>query len=370
MNLWIVIPAFDEAATIADVVERARGHGPVLVVDDGSTDDTATLARAAGAEVIRHPRRLGKGQALRGGIAAAVIRGATAVVTLDGDGQHDPDDIAVLRVVAERAPGALVVGGRLALSAGLPRGRWNAIRVAGFFTNWATGLRVEDTQSGFRLYPPGLVRDLPTRRGGFVFETEVLVAAARRGLAVREVAVTTLPRAARRSRFRPLVDGIRIGIYLAERGMARWLVEARDGLRAVAAVVGRERRVARHTEMLVEASPYRDAPGLWAAAIGARAGHRALARITRWWRHPRRRRASATAWGMALLPLLLVVAVVQALFGRFAPDLVTPIVSRWFSQTRLAALDPGGALAPRVVDTLAAAEPSPEPFAAPPAVPS
>jgi len=366
VSLWIVIPAFDEAATIAAVVERARGHGPVLVVDDGSTDDTAILARAAGAEVIRHPRRRGKGQALRSGMAAAVVRGATAVVTLDGDGQHDPDDIAVLRAAAERTPGALVVGGRLALSAGLPRGRWNAIRVAGFFTNWATGLSVEDTQSGFRLYPSGLVRDLPTGRGGFVFETEVLVEVARRGVAVREVAVTTLPRAARRSRFRPLVDGIRIGAYLAECGLARWLVETKDGLRAVAAVVGRERRVARHTGMLVEASPYRDAPGLWAAAIGAGAGQRALARITHWWRHPRRRRASATAWGMALLPLLLVVAVAQALFSRFAPDLVTPIVSRWFSQTRLTALEPSRTLAPRIVDAPTAAEP----FAAPPAVSS
>ena len=348
MSLWIVIPAFDEEATIAEVVERARDHGSVLVVDDGSTDDTAILARAAGAEVIRHPRRRGKGQALRSGMAAAVVRGATAVVTLDGDGQHEPHDIPVLRVAAERTPGALVVGSRLARGRGLPRGRWNAIRVAGFFMNWVTGLSVEDTQSGFRFYPLGLVRDLPTRRGGFVFETEVLVAAARRGLVVREVAVTMLPRAAQRSRFRPLVDGIRIGAYLAERGMARWLVEARDGLRAVTAVVGRERRVARPTDMLVEASPDRDA----------------LARITRWWRHPRRRRASAVAWGMALSPLLLVVTVAQALLGRFAPDLVTPIVSRWFSQTRLVALDPSGTLAPRVVDAPA----SVEPFAAPPAV--
>ena len=366
MSLWIVIPAFDEAATIADVVERALGHGPVLVVDDGSTDDTSSLARAAGAEVIRHPRRRGKGQALRTGMAAVAVRGATAVVTLDGDGQHDPDDIPLLLAAAERAPDALVVGGRLAPSPGLPRARWNAIRVAGFFTNWAAGLSVEDTQSGFRLYPRGLLHDLPTRRGGFVFETEVLVAAACRGLAVREVAVTMLPRAARRSRFRPLVDGIRIGAYLAERGMARWLVEARDGLRAVAAVFGRERRVARHTGMLVEASPYRDAPGLWAAVIGAGAGRRALARVGGWWRHPRRRRASAAAWATALSPLLLGVAVAQALLGRFAPDLVTPIVSRWFSQTRLAALDSGGALAPRVVDAPASAEP----FAAPPAVPS
>ena len=218
MSLLAIIPVFNEETTIAQVVERTLVHAPVIVIDDGSTDDTAARATAAGAEVIRHPRRLGKGQAIRTGMAAAAIRGATAVVTLDGDGQHDPADIPLLCAAADAVPGALVIGGRLGQSSRFVRGRLNAVRVAGFFVNWVTGLHVEDTQSGFRLYPLTLVRELPTRRGGFVFETEVLVAAARRGLAVREVAVSTFPRTAQRSRFRPVVDGVLIGAYLAERG--------------------------------------------------------------------------------------------------------------------------------------------------------
>ena len=308
MSLLAIIPAFNEAATIAQVVERTLAHAPVIVIDDGSTDDTAARATAAGAEVVRHPRRLGKGQAIRTGMAAAAIRGATAVVTLDGDGQHDPADIPLLRAAADAAPGALVIGGRLGQSSRFVRGRLNAVRVAGFFVNWATGLHVEDTQSGFRLYPLTLVRELPTRRGGFVFETEVLVAAARRGLAVHEVAVSTFPRTAQRSRFRPVVDGVLIGAYLAERGMGRWLTELR-----------------------------------------------AATRVAQWWRHPRRRRAAAAASGMALSPLLLGLAVCQSILGvagrlatRPAPDLVTPVVTRWFSQTRLT--DMGG---------LAAGPPSP-----------
>jgi glycosyltransferase involved in cell wall biosynthesis len=299
--LIVVVPAFDEAATIERVVRGALAHAPVIVVDDGSSDATAAVARAAGAEAIRHPRRLGKGQAIRTGLAAAASRGATSVVTLDGDGQHDPADIPRLVAAAERVPGALVIGGRLGESGGFVRGRLNAVRVAGFFVNWVTGLHVEDTQSGFRLYPLPLVRELPTRRGGFVFETEVLVVAARHRFTIREVPVRAAPRAAQRSRFRPLVDGGLIGAYLAGQGLGRWLVETR------------------------------------AALVSVRASG-----LAEWWRQPQRRRAAAAACGTALSPILLGLVVGQSLVGslarratRPAPDFVSPIVTRWFSQTRL-----------------------------------
>ena len=118
----IVVPVFNEAATIADIVERARLHGPVLVVDDGSTDGTGARARAAGAEVIALGARRGKGAALRCGFAEAARRGAARVVTLDGDGQHEPDEIPRLLKVAVEEPDALVIGGRLAGSRRRRRG--------------------------------------------------------------------------------------------------------------------------------------------------------------------------------------------------------------------------------------------------------
>jgi glycosyl transferase family 2 len=301
-SVTIIIPAFNEAATIARVVAGALAHGPVIVVDDGSTDATAELARAAGAEAIRHARRLGKGQAIHTGLAAASFRGATSVVTLDGDGQHDPADIPRLLAAAAAQPRALVIGGRLGESGGFVRGRLNAVRVAGFFVNWVTGLHVEDTQSGFRLYPLPLVRELPTRRGGFVFETEVLIAAARARLTVCEVPIRSSARTAQRSRFRPLVDGGLIGAYLAGQGMRRWRVEMRETLASV-----------------LTAGP------------------------AEWWRQPRRRRVAAAAYGTALSPMLLGLALCQSLVGtiaqrlatRPAPDLVSAVVTRWFSQTRL-----------------------------------
>jgi len=84
---FVVVPAHDEATTVGEVVRRARLHAPVIVVDDGSTDGTAEAAVAAGADVRRHARRLGKAQALRTGVVAARARGATHVVTLDADNQ-------------------------------------------------------------------------------------------------------------------------------------------------------------------------------------------------------------------------------------------------------------------------------------------
>ncbi|PYM34720.1 MAG: glycosyltransferase family 2 protein [Candidatus Rokuibacteriota bacterium] len=303
MNALIVIPVFDEAATIGRVVRAARAHGAVLVVDDGSRDASAAIARAAGAEVVRHPRRLGKGQAIRTGIAAARSRGASLVVTLDGDGQHDPGDLAAVLAAARSTPGTLVIGGRLRDPRLLAADRLNAIRVAGFFVNWASGLALEDTQSGFRAYPLAFFDDVRPRRGGFVFETEALVAAGLRGWPVREVPVTTIARAGRRSRFHPIADGVAIGAYLAGRVLVRWGLEAGA---AVAALGG--------------ARAHLHSPGSWTSLGG-------------WWRHPRRRRAAVAARATLAAPAVLPLLVVQALVaGR---DFTSPLVTRLCSQDRL-----------------------------------
>ncbi len=337
MQAWIVVPAFEEAATVGRVVEAARAHGPVLVVDDGSRDATAAVARAAGAEVIRHPRRLGKGQALRTGIAAARARGAALVATLDGDGQHDPADLPALLAAAREGPRAVVVGSRVTGRAGggVPAGRLNAIRVASFFLSWVTGLRLHDTQSGFRVYPLALFDEARTRRGGFVFETEVLVAAAARGYAVREVPVRVVPRAARRSRFRPLADGGAIGAYLARQALGRWGAEVAAAAREVVAPFGRERRRLRQAEILAAGAACGGSIGAWGTAVATVAVGRASSRLAGWWHHPRRRRAAAAAWASLAAPAVLALAAVQTVAGRRLPDILTPLVARLYSPDRL-----------------------------------
>jgi hypothetical protein len=338
MNVWIVIPIFNEAGTVADVVRAARQHGPVLVVDDGSSDAGSAAAGEAGAEVIRHPRRLGKGQALRTGIAAARRRGASHVVTLDGDGQHAPRDLPPLLAVAEQAPGAIILGSRVGLDGqapGVPADRLNAIRVAGFFVNWSSGLSLRDTQSGFRVYPLSALDCLTLRRGGFVLETEVLVQAAAGGVPVQEVPITVIPRAARRSRFRPIVDGVAIGAYLAGQTLCRWVGEGRAAVIETAQVVSRDRRRVRHAAMLEAGAARGDSFAGWGVAISAVAFHYAGSRLTYWWRHPRRRRASAVAGAMLTTPVLLALVLAQVVAGPLLPDLVTPFVRHVFSQARL-----------------------------------
>jgi glycosyl transferase family 2 len=335
MTVLIVVPVFNEAETVGSVVAGARGYGPVLVVDDGSRDGSAEVAARAGAEVIRHPHRRGKGAAIRTGIAAARERGASAVVTLDGDGQHSPSDLGLVLDAARARRRTIVIGGRLDEPDALPPDRLNAIRVAGFFMNWACGLKLYDTQSGFRVYPIELFDDIRVRRGGFVFETEVLVAGVACGWRVHEVPVAALPRARQRSRFRPISDGVAIGGFLAGRVLVRWTLEARALVAALAKPFYGERRRVRHQATLEQASVYAGSLPLWAMSIGSSAIQHVVNRVALWRRDPRPRRALIAAQATAAAPVLLGLLIVQAFAPRRLPDFVSPLV-RWFcSQDRL-----------------------------------
>jgi Glycosyl transferase family 2 len=342
MSHLIVIPVLDEAATIAGVVAGARAHGPVLVVDDGSGDDSAARAAAAGADVLRHPRRLGKAQALLTGIAAARRRSATLVVTLDGDGQHDPDAIPVLLAAAQGAGRAVVVGNRLHGRGRLPVARRNAIRVASFFASWVSGAPVADSQSGFRVYPLALFDEVRTRRGGFVFETEILLAAAASGWGIEQVSVPALPRIAARSRFRPIRDGGAIGAFLAARALARWSLEARTLAADLLAAFHPERMAARHAAILETASAYTDSPVRWSLAVGAAAARRAGGRLAAVGDAARRRGTDRAVVATLAAPFTLPLLLLVALAGERGPDLVTPLVDALYGTPRPARFEVDG----------------------------
>jgi len=191
-----VIPAHDESAAIRQVVEGARTHVPVLVVDDGSTDDTAALAEAAGARVIRQSPNQGKGSALRAGFAAALTDGAEAVLTLDGDGQHDPAEIPALlgayaRRTIEGVHTELIVGRR----------NFRRMPVVRRVANWlgtvvlsgSVGRWIPDNQSGYRLVGRRLMRStLDSREDGFAFEVEMIAICLREGWPIDWVPVRTI----------------------------------------------------------------------------------------------------------------------------------------------------------------------------------
>ena len=341
-DVLIVVPVFNEAATIADIVERARLHGPVLVVDDGSTDGTGARARAAGAEVIALGARRGKGAALRCGFAEAERRGAARVVTLDGDGQHEPDEIPRLLKVAIEEPDALVIGGRLAGLAEtparvIPGGRLAALRVAGFFIDWLSGVPVADTQSGFRVYPASLLAAVRPRRGGFVLETEMLLRAADRGVSVREVPITPIHFEDRRSRFRPARDGLAVGTYLAGRIVGRWAREALAGAAWAVGIFSAARLRARHREMYQFAAPHRPHPPGWALAVGAFVADRALRTVERGLGSDHARGLRMAAVATAATPLLLVLALGRSALAALGIDWLGPVVRHLYPQGAMAA---------------------------------
>jgi hypothetical protein len=343
----ILIPVFDEAATISGIVRGARRHGAVLVVDDGSADSTAAEAAGAGADVLRLPRRRGKGAALQAGFAEALARGVERVITLDGDGQHDPEDIPRLLAAARAMPRALVVGRRLTRHADprgaqIPLDRLNAMRVAGFFINSLTEAPLLDTQCGFRVYPASLLRQLGPMRGGFVLETEVLVRAAACGFTLRDVAIEARPESARRSRFRPVADGVAVGRYIAGQVARRLGREALALARAVPGPFMGERRRARHRELAQSVALYRGNPADVAAAVGVFMLNRVRQATREWWYSPDTRRLGLLTAGVAATPALLALTLVHRPLRGVGLDPLTALIARIYSQDRVAATLRGG----------------------------
>jgi glycosyltransferase involved in cell wall biosynthesis len=218
----VVIPAYQEAATIGDIVALCRAAADVvevIVVDDGSSDATAERAEAAGAQVLRNAGNQGKGASLARGLAEAVALRADWVVTLDGDGQHRPADFPQLFACARGNPNKIVIGSRRADSGSAPRARYVANRIADFWVSLASGYNVDDSQSGFRVYPTALLRRL---RGGagmakrFAFESEMLIEAGRLGVSTVAVPIPAIyTKLQRHSHFRPVLDITRIVFMVA-----------------------------------------------------------------------------------------------------------------------------------------------------------
>jgi glycosyltransferase involved in cell wall biosynthesis len=212
-DVAVVIPALDCETTIGTAIRGAKRFVEhVLVVDDGSRDRTAAAAAAAGAEVVRHERNLGKGAALQRGMRALLEKGVQRAVAMDGDGQHLPEEIPALLAVSDAEPEALVIGARKVAAGAVTPMRGFGNRFANRWVQIACGLDLPDTQSGLRVYPLRTTASLGCRAGHFAFETEVLIRAARNGVAVRSVPVEAYypPIAERRSHFRPVVDTVRI----------------------------------------------------------------------------------------------------------------------------------------------------------------
>lgn len=191
-----LVPAHNEAGRIRQVVEGARKHVAVIVVDDGSSDDTAAIAEAAGARVIRQSPNQGKGAALRAGFTTALEDGIEAVITLDGDGQHDPAEIPTFlgtyawRAVDGRAT-ELIVGRRNFRR--MPTVRRAANLLGKLVLSGALGRWIADNQSGYRLIGRRLMAAmLESRDAGFAFEVEMIAVCLREKWPVDWVPIRTI----------------------------------------------------------------------------------------------------------------------------------------------------------------------------------
>lgn len=190
MRVAVVIPAYNEQESVGEVVERAKIHADlVIVVDDGSTDDTARAASSAGAIVLRHDKNKGKWAALRRGVGEALRLGADIVVTMDADGQHLPEEIPSLLSALHQAD--VAVGSRS--RGGMPFIRRLSNAITTGILRSVFGVRVGDSQCGFRAYRRRAAEVLITvESDGFEGETESLVRLAKAGMKFADVPVSTI----------------------------------------------------------------------------------------------------------------------------------------------------------------------------------
>lgn len=212
MKLVAIIPSLNAAKTLGPVIDGARACiEPVVVIDDGSTDDTSKVAREHGAIVLRHERNRGKGGALKTGFAWALENGYDGVITLDADGQHLPAEIPKFARAASETKADLIIGGRAHLFEHMLPRRRRANRFSAWCIAKASGVEITDSQSGFRFYSARLIREVPLHRDGFDMESEVIVRAGRRGFAIVTIPIELgFVNGVSTSHYRPLLDTLRI----------------------------------------------------------------------------------------------------------------------------------------------------------------
>ncbi len=202
----VVIPSCDEEGTIARLVAEARQFLPtVIVVDDGSEDETGARAAAAGAQVVRQPASRGKGAALNTGVAAALGKGCSWGLTMDGDGQHRAEDIPTFLRCHEQTGASLVIGNRMGQAEAIPWlrravNRWLSRRISK-----RAGKHLPDSQCGFRLIELKVWQALGLKSDHFEIESELLLGAVRAGYRVEFIPIQAIGRGSH-SHIHPLLD--------------------------------------------------------------------------------------------------------------------------------------------------------------------
>lgn len=217
MKIIVIIPAFNEQAAIGGVVERSlRYADDVLVIDDGSADDTSEIAEKAGASILKHPTNFGKGVSLRD--AFAQVEGYDIVVTIDGDGQHNPDEIPDLIKPICEGRADFVNGSRYlnGFDENTPAYRRVGQTVLDIATNITAGTDVTDSQSGFRAFKGSTISCYKFRDPGFGIESEMIADASENNLKIIEVPITVKYDVENSSTKGPVTHGVGVLLKIAK----------------------------------------------------------------------------------------------------------------------------------------------------------
>lgn len=229
-RISVLISAFNEDEYIAEVVRGVlRIVSRVLVVDDGSTDQTVPVSRAAGAEVIRHPVNRGKGSALRTGFEALLADGSEAIVVLDGDGQHDPKELPEFIKCAAESGAGIVLGNRLADAAGMPLIRYWTNRTMSLILSWLIKQKIPDSQCGYRLIRREVLEDINLTTQNYDMESEMLILASRLGFKIGSVPIKTIY-TGQASEIKPGRDTLRFIRLIVKSYFFYWKNKNRQGL--------------------------------------------------------------------------------------------------------------------------------------------
>ncbi|MBC8276315.1 MAG: glycosyltransferase family 2 protein [Chloroflexi bacterium] len=193
LKVMAAIPAYNEEKYIGTIVLKTRQYvDEVIVVDDGSTDSTSSVASLAGATVIRHDKNMGKGAAIQSILAEARRKNPHILVLLDADFQHDPDEIPILIKPIISDGFDLAIGSREQQRGKIPRYRRIGQRVLSYFSRILSKEKVIDSECGYRALSPRAIAELKLRQKGFAIETEMIAAATEKGLKITEVPISAI----------------------------------------------------------------------------------------------------------------------------------------------------------------------------------
>lgn len=214
MKICIVIPVYNEAKEIGNVVSAVRAKGfDVVVIDDGSTDNSCALAQAQGAVVLQNAQRSGKGSSLQRGLDYVLQHDYEGVITMDGDGQHDPADLDHFVQKISVEPNSVVAGSRMENPQGMPPVRWATNRLMSILISAICHQNIPDTQCGYRYIGRAVLERLHLTSHDYEIETEVLIKTSRMGYPILSAPIKTIY-SGEESKINPLKDTLRFIIYL------------------------------------------------------------------------------------------------------------------------------------------------------------